>query len=318
MGHTNATELRTAANVEELHRLLAADGVGPGWSKPEPSLWPSPRSRFVPAYWSYARAKPMLDAASRLVSTEFAEQRSLILFNPAPGNTYATARTMITAFQMVMPGESSRNHRHTPNALRLVMDAGPRAYTVVDDKKIPMLPGDVLIQPNWCWHGLQNDGAESAYWVQFVDVPLVHFLEPMFVEDYPGGFEHTYPVGESSPFRFPFAQIRDRLDEAPESGSGERELELGPPYLDTMGLHVSRLEAGAGSAAPRSTANSIFVVIEGHGQSTIDGREFEWRRGDVLVVPAWRSHSYRAIERSHLLRVTDEPVLRKLNWLKTE
>jgi gentisate 1,2-dioxygenase len=318
MGHANAVELTTAAGMEELRRALAAAGMGPGWAKPEPSLWPSPKSRFLPAHWSYARAKPALDAASRLVTTEFAEQRSLILFNPAPGNTYATTRTMITAYQMVVPGESSRNHRHTPNALRVVTEGGPRAYTVTDGKNIPMLAGDVLIQPNWCWHGLQNDGDEAAYWVQFVDVPLVHFLEPMFVEDYPGGFERSYPVDEASSFRFPFAQIRDRLDEAPESRPGERGIELGPPHLDTMAIYVARLEAGSGSTAPRSTANSIFVVIEGHGQSTIDEREFEWHRGDVLVVPAWRRHAYRALEQSYLLRVTDEPVLRKLNWLKTE
>jgi gentisate 1,2-dioxygenase len=317
MGHTNASRLATAAKLEELYGVLAAAGMGPGWNKPEPSLWPSPKSRFLPAHWSYEGAKPALDSASRLIETEFAEQRSLILFNPVPGNSYATVRTLITAYQMVMPGETSRNHRHTPNALRLVMDAGPGAYTVVDDKKIPMLPGDVLIQPNWCWHGLQNDGAESAYWIQFVDVPLVHFLEPMFVEPHPAPFEGARAVDERSPMRFAFAQICERLDAQPEAGPGAREVELGPPHLDTMALHVARLEAGAGSAAPRSTANSIFAVIDGRGRSTIDGREFEWRRGDVFVVPAWRGHAYRALERSHLLRVSDEPVLRKLNWLRT-
>src|SRR5712691_10025770 len=119
----------------------------------------------------------------------------------------------------------------------------------------------------------------------------------MLVKPYPGGFKRTTAVDERSTVRFAFEQIRDRLDARPESRPGEREVELGPPYLDTMGPHVSRLEAGAGSTAKRSTANSIFAVIDGCGESIVDEREFEWRRGDVFVVPAWRGHAYRALER---------------------
>jgi gentisate 1,2-dioxygenase len=225
---------------------------------------------------------------------------------------------MVCAYQMVMPREASRNHRHTANALRLVTEAGPDAYTLVDGKKLPMLPGDVLIQPNWCWHGLQNDGAGAAYWIQFVDVPLVHFLEPMFVEPQPEDLADAGAVDEGPPMRFTFAQVCERLEAASESRPGEREIELGPPSLDTMALHVTRLEAGAASAPRRSTANCIFAVIDGHGRSLVDGCEFEWRRGDVFAAPAWRGHSHVAMERSHLLRVSDEPVMRKLNWLRTQ
>jgi len=314
----NAAEFAAARNMEDLYALLAAAGMGPGWNKPEPSLWPSPRPAFVPAHWSYSVANAALDAAGKFVSTELAERRNLILFNPAPGNTYGTARTMICAYQMVMPGETARSHRHTPNALRLVMDASPRAYTIVNGKKLPMLPGDVLLTPNWCWHGHQNESGERAYWIDFLDAPLVHFLEPMFFEPFPGGVERTDEVDERSPMRFPFAAIASRLDAQAESRPGEREVPLGPPHIDTMALCVTRLAAGAGSTAGRSTANSIFAVIDGHGRSSIDDKEFEWRRGDVFVVPAWRSHAYRALERSHLLRVTDEPLMRKLNWLRHE
>ncbi len=78
--------------------------------------------------------------------------------------------------------------------------------------------------------------------------------------------------------RFPYTAIRSRLDAQAESQPGEREVKLGPPYLDTMALHLTRLEAGFSSAAKRSTANSIFAVIGGHGTSSIDDKEFEWRR----------------------------------------
>jgi gentisate 1,2-dioxygenase len=318
MGHMTTAEFAAARNMEELYALLAAAGMGPGWNKPEPSLWLSPKSAFVPAHWPYSAAKPALDAAGRFVSTELAERRNLILFNPVPGNTYGTARTMICAYQMVMPGETARSHRHTPNALRLVIDASPRAYTVVDGKKLPMLPGDVLLTPNWSWHGHRNESADCAYWIDFLDAPLVHFLEPMFFEPFPGGAERTEAVDEKSPMRFPIAEIRARLEAQAESRPGERELRLGPPHIETMALTVTRLAAGAGSAAGRSTANSIFAVIDGHGRSSIDDREFEWRRGDVFIVPTWRRHRCRALEESLLLRVSDEPLMRKLNWLRQQ
>jgi gentisate 1,2-dioxygenase len=318
MGEVNEAGFAAAGSMERLYELLQQTGMGPGWNKPEPSLWPLPKKNFVPAHWKYALAKPALDAAGLYVDTEFAERRNLILFNPAAGDRYATARTMITAYQMVMADETARSHRHSPNAMRLVVDARPGAYTVVEGKKIPMVPGDVLLTPNGCWHGHQNESDGSAYWIDFLDAPLVHLLGPMFFEHFPGGLERAVEVDERSPMRFAFADVQRRMDSAAETQPGRRELRIGPPFLDTMAVYVSRLEAGCEFAAERSTASSIFAVIEGHGQSVVDGQEFEWRRGDVYVVPSWHRHACKAAGRSHLLRVTDEPVLQKFNWLRQE
>jgi gentisate 1,2-dioxygenase len=298
--------------IEQLYRHLEAAGMGPGWSKPEPSLWSSPRENFVPAHWSYAVARAALDQAGSLVSTELAERRNLILFNPIPGNSYATVRTMISAYQMVMPGESARSHRHTPNALRLVIDAAPGNYTVVNGKKLPMLPGDVLLTPNWAWHGHRNESSERGYWIDFLDVPMVHFLEPMFFEPFPGGgIEQAREVDERSPMRFAFKDIRRRLED-------QESVELGPPKLDTIALHVLRLSPGQSFHSHRTTANSVFAVIEGEGVSTIGGTQFRWKRGDVLAAPAWRQQQHQASSGSYLLRVTDEPLMRRLNWFREE
>ena len=318
MGQVSEAGFAAADSMERLYELLQATGMGPGWNKPEPSLWPLPKETFVPAHWKYALAKPALDAAGLYVDTEHAERRNLILFNPSAVDRYATARTMIAAYQMVMANETARSHRHSPNALRLVVDARPGAYTVVQGKKIPMAAGDVLLTPNWCWHGHQNESDGSAYWIDFLDAPLVHLLGPMFFEQFPGGMERTAERDEHSPMRFPYAEIRRRLDSGAESHPGRRDLRIGPPYLDTMAIFVSRFEAGGTFVAERTTANSIFAVIEGSGSSIVDEKEIDWRRGDVFVVPSWHRHTCRAVERSHLLRVTDEPVLQKFNWLRQE
>lgn len=318
MTQAKAAALAATRNMEELISVLGETGMGPGWAKPEPSLWPSPRQNFVPAHWSYAVSKPALDAAGKYVSTELAERRNLILYNPIPGNNYATVRTLISAYQMVMPHETARSHRHSPNALRLVVDTGAKAYTIVAGKKIPMLPGDVLLTPNWAWHGHSNEGDERAYWIDFLDVPTMHFLEAMFFESYPDGIEKTDVVDAASPYRFPFDVSRKRLDEAADAGPGHRCIELGPPHMETVGLRVHRIEGKSTVSPAKTTANSVFAVMEGSGATEIDGARFEWARGDVIAAPAWRSVRHEAKERSFLLQVTDEPLFKKLNWLRTE
>jgi Cupin domain len=142
-------ELAQSGSLEELYGKLAKVGMGAGWNKPTPSLWAAPRKTFVPTHWTYEQARGALDAAGRLINTELAERRNLILFNPAEGNTYGTVRTLVAAYQMIMPGEWARAHRHTPNALRLILDAEPGTYTEVDGTNIAMEPGDVLLTPNW-------------------------------------------------------------------------------------------------------------------------------------------------------------------------
>ncbi|OGA12699.1 MAG: hypothetical protein A3G25_12245 [Betaproteobacteria bacterium RIFCSPLOWO2_12_FULL_63_13] len=305
-----------AESIERLYELLHATGMGPGWNKPEPSLWPLPKRTFVPAHWQYSLSRPAMDAAGRFVGTELAERRNLILFNPAAGDRYATARTMVAAYQMVKANETARSHRHSPNALRLVVDTRPGAYTVVEGKKIPMVPGDVLLTPNWCWHGHSNESDGNAYWIDFLDAPLVHLLGPMFFEPFPGGMERTEEVDESSPMRFPFAAVRARLDSMTPPGS--KQVRLGPPYLDSMALFVTRLESGSTVVTERATDNSIFAVIEGGGRSIVEETEFEWRRGDVFVVPSWHKHTFRAAQTSYVLRVSDEPVMEKFNWRRQE
>src|SRR5436305_15114284 len=132
---TNPDQLKNAGSLDELYSLLKPLNAGAGWKKPAPSLWDEPRKTFVPHCWRYDQARAALDAAGRLINTELAERRNLILYNPVPGNNYATARTLLAAYQMILPGERARSHRHTPNALRLIVDAEPGAYTIVDGVK---------------------------------------------------------------------------------------------------------------------------------------------------------------------------------------
>jgi gentisate 1,2-dioxygenase len=317
-------ELARCGTLEELYGKLAKVGMGAGWNKPTPSLWASPRKTFRPTHWSYAQARGALDAAGRLINTELAERRNLILFNPAEGNTYATVRTLVAAYQMIMPGEWARVHRHTPNALRLILDAAPGTYTEVDGVNIAMEPGDVLLTPNWSTHGHGNNSKSNAYWLDVLDAPLVQLLEPMFFEPLDEDASHaafeTEPAAPTtdSPFVFTLAETVRRLDAAEPTPDGPfgTAIELGNPALETASLHMMRLAPGVRTATYQSTANNIYAIVRGAGATTVDSDRFAWSRGDVIAAPAWRAHFHEASEDALVFRVTDAPVLHKLGFYR--
>jgi len=332
-------QLASTESLDALYPKLAEMGVCPGWNKPTPSLWPAPKKSFQPVHWSYSQAKGALDAAGRLIRTELAERRNLLLYNPIEGNTYATTRTIVAAYQMIMPGERAPSHRHVPNALRLILDAGEGAYTIVNGKRYAMLSGDVVLTPNWCWHGHGNEGSAPAYWIDFLDVPLVQILEPMFFERHPDHFEpegteaddaldvpdHISGMGNAKgtsaaegTWAFPRQQTEDRLSRAQADPSGHfgTQIELGHPAMDTISLWMMRLGPNKRTASYRTTANNIYAVIRGHGATIIDGRRFEWERGDVIAVPTWYEHHHEASTDAVLFRVTDEPTMSKLGYLR--
>jgi len=318
-------DLAQSGSLEELYGKLEKVRMGAGWNKPTPSLWAAPRKTFVPAHWAYEQARGALDAAGRLINTELAERRNLILVNPAEGNTYGTVRTLVAAYQMIMPGEWARAHRHTPNALRLILDAEPGTYTEVDGTNIAMEPGDVLLTPNWSTHGHGNNSKACAYWLDFLDAPLVQLLEPMFFEpceeEGHEAFEqeHAAPTTDS-PFVFTLKETLRRFDERKPDPGGPfgTQIALGAPALDTTALFMMRLAPGVRTATHRTTANNIFAVVRGTGATTVDGGRFAWRRGDVIAAPAWRPHFHEASDDAILFRITDEPVMQRLGFYRVE
>jgi|SRR5579862_6859000 len=316
-------ELARSGSLEELYGKLNQVGIAPGWNKKVASLWPAPQKNFAPAHWTYEQARGALDAAGRLINTELAERRNLILFNPASGESYGTVRTMVSAYQMILPGEWARAHRHTPNALRLILDAEPGVYTDVNGVKLAMEPGDVLLTPNWSSHGHGNDSRASAYWLDFLDVPLVQLLEPMFfepAEEVTNAASDGATPTKDSPFVFPLSETLRRLDAAPSDPAGPfaTHVELGNPAMDTIGLSMMRLSPHVVTAPYRTTANNIYAVVKGSGATTVDGERFAWQRGDVIAAPAWRPHCHEADEDALLLRVSDEPVMQRLGFHRVE
>jgi gentisate 1,2-dioxygenase len=309
--------MTTMKTLDELYVAIEQLSMEGGWHRRQPALWPEPKAKLLPAQWRYADVKPILEAAGHLVDHHLAERRNLTLTNPLQGNWYSTVRTLVAAYQSIKPGENALSHRHTPNALRIILE-GHGTYTVVNGTRVEMRPGDVLLTPSWHWHSHEAIGPDECFWVDVLDVPLVHLLEPMFFEHHP---ERCEPVKEnvaSSPLAFRWEDSVHRLDaqtESPEHGTAELEIELGSPAMKTIAVHVQRMSAGFESTLHKTTANAVFTVLSGSGTSRIGEREFNWSRGDVLAVPSWQPYQHHVMEDAHLVRVSDEPVMRAFDFL---
>lgn len=309
-------QVLATTNLDELYPVLSALHMTPGWHKKRASLWTAPRTEFCPLHWRYDIGRIALDQAGRWIGTDLAERRNYLLFNPVGDNDYDTVRTLVVAFQMIKPGEYARAHWHTPNAMRLILDASPGCYTVVNGVKLPMCTGDFLLTPGGCWHSHYNEGDTNAYWIDVLDVPLVHLLEPMFFEVSPDLTQRVESEPADHPYYFPPANTMPALKAVPAI-NGVKRLELDTQaHIPTVAIAYFELAAGSRRDFGRNTANRIFAVISGRGVARVGELTVEWMRGDVIAVPSWAEHEISAHGDSVLLEVSDLPVMRKLGFYR--
>ncbi len=142
-----------------------------------------PGTACVPAHWSYAQVRPQLMRACGLVTKKEAERRVLCLENPSLRGTTFIATSLFAGLQIIMPGEVAPSHRHTPSALRFIVE-GEGAYTAVAGEKLPMAPGDFVVTPAWAWHDHGNETDKPVVWMDGLDVPLIRSLNAMFFQFY--------------------------------------------------------------------------------------------------------------------------------------
>jgi gentisate 1,2-dioxygenase len=311
---------RDIPTLEALYEAAGGVNFTPGWvPRKKPILWKEPRSEYVPAHWTYEDAKAGLDAAGRLIDVSLAERRNLVMRNPTPSANFETSRTLVCAYQMILPGEHAPSHRHSSHALRVIIDS-KGSYSVVDGEKTPMETGDVVLTPGWCWHGHGHDGDEPAYWFDGLDVPLTHLLEPMFFQEHPERHEKVESVVQTSPYRFRREDIARRLDAARADNEGFHgpRITLEAPTMPPMGLTMERLQSGGTTRRYRTTANTIFHITDGSGETTVGDQHYTWTRGDTIVAPGWNAISHHAKSDAQWFAMSDEPLLRFSHYYRFE
>lgn len=311
-------ELNSLPSLDALDRALTSMSMTAGWIKREaPILYPEMRSRFVPAHWRYAQAKAGMLSAGRLIGTDLAERRNFIMRNPIPNNDIATTRTLICAYQSILPGEKARSHRHAPHALRVILESRG-SYSIVDGEKTPMESGDIVLTPGWSWHGHGHDGNEQAYWFDGLDVPLTQLLEPMFFEEHPQGWEQVHTVTERSPMRFAWVDTLAGLGKArpDEAGHFGKTITLPAPTMPTIQLRVHQWGNGWRNRPYRHAANMIYVVMQGEGRSKIGDQNFEWKFGDTIAAPAWNRIEHHASADTVMFEMSDEALMRWAHYYR--
>jgi gentisate 1,2-dioxygenase len=150
-----------------------------------------PEPRAIPYLWPSSLLEALVRDAGEAVPVG-EERRALQLFNPGLAGRWATTNTMIAAVQLLLPGEVARAHRHTPTAIRFIME-GDGAYTSVDGERVCMAPGDLILTPSWAWHDHGNETDRPVVWMDGLDIPLVQALDAMFFQFYA---ERQVPVSK--------------------------------------------------------------------------------------------------------------------------
>src|ERR671936_1943425 len=182
----DAAQTCREAALQTLFEMLKPLSLAPLWTQYRAMLTPTPQGKARPYLWRYADLRPHLLRSGELVSTREAERRVLMLMNPGLEGQAAATSTLFAGMQLILPGEIAPAHRHSPSALRVIVE-GLGAYTAVDGERCLMEPGDLILTPSWSWHDHGNETTEPMVWLDGLDVPLVRgALQAAFFEPYPG------------------------------------------------------------------------------------------------------------------------------------
>jgi gentisate 1,2-dioxygenase len=88
--------------------------------------------------------------------------------------------------------------------------------------------------------------------------------------------------------------------------------------MPTMGLSLQRLGSGTRTRPFRTSANTIYVVMQGAGRSTVGDAAIDWSHGDTFVAPCWHRIEHRAESDTVLFAMSDEPLMRFARYYRFE
>jgi gentisate 1,2-dioxygenase len=343
----NRTEPAAAGDrsMDALYEALKSKQMGALWQQqagpPPPGAM---RGRSAPHLWHGSEVQSLMSWAAELVTPgPEAERRVLTLSNPGG--------TLAAAVQMVQPGEVAPSHRHTPAAIRFILQ-GRGATTIVDGEPCVMSPGDLVLTPAWSWHGHISEGDGPMLWMDGLDAPAIRALGAGFdFEEYPeGGIQPAGKPAGDSYNRYGAAHLRPLWGQATSNVSPllvypwrqtEQALRnlasvdaspfddvameytnpvTGGHVLPTIGCCVQLLRPGVHTQAHRHSTSAVYHVFRGRGSTVIDGASYDWEPGDFLLLPprAWHEHINSSNEEAILFSITDGPIFESLNLYREE
>jgi gentisate 1,2-dioxygenase len=158
---------------------LSKHDMAPLWVVLKNIIPDEPKSVCAPAIWHFKDVKPIVMEAGDIISAKEATRRVIILENPTLRGQSRSTQSLYAGLQLIMPGEIAPVHRHTPAAIRFILD-GEGAYTQVEGEKTIMSRGDFVLTPNWCAHDHGNTSKQPMIWLDVLDIPTINFFETCF------------------------------------------------------------------------------------------------------------------------------------------
>jgi len=342
-----------SAELQALHARLAEYSLGGHWQTREQN------PDLVPHLWPWSAIYSCLMESGEVVKLggveDAANRRTVQLVNPALTNRKATSRTLQMSIQLVKPGERAECHRHTPAALRFIVEGDGTGYTTVEGEEMLMEPGDLVLTPNWTWHDHFNPGKNNIVWLDVLDAHLTRHLD--------AGFHESYGEGPAQPTikrdgycRQQYGAIRPRITHSSNAAlpynykwrdtlralhdvaaAGERDTHdgvlleyahpiTGGPTMPTIGCWVQMIPPGESTTAHRHTSSTIYHAFQGEGLAVVGpkkgaGKELSWNAHDCFFVPSWNWHHFENKSKKDpaiLFSVTDRPVLESLSLFREE
>ncbi|MDA8258706.1 MAG: cupin domain-containing protein [Betaproteobacteria bacterium] len=299
---------------EDYRAALTEKNLVPLWPSLRAVLPPGkPAIRTRPTCWSYQGLRPLLMRAGELTPIEKAERRVLVLANPGHGlEKMQASATIYLGMQLLQPGEWAPAHRHTPNAVRMIVE-GEGAYTTVEGEKCPMSRGDLILTPTGMWHEHGHDGNDPVVWLDVLDLPIVYYCEASYVtegkaqtvtaeggeQDFMRGGVVPAPMfvrsGKAFPMlRYPWVDVRRTLE---TMAARRPELEAvqvayvnpenGHDCQRILGYSALMLRPGERLAMPARSTAMVFHQIEGAAAVSAAGADFRLDAADTCCIPGY-------------------------------
>ena len=345
------TDLGTLEDLPLDYRdSLAAQNLVPLWPALRSVLpYDKPDRLCRPTLWRYSEMRPLMLRAGDLTPMEKAERRVLMLTNPGlnPGVIGPRATPSIfLGLQMILPGEFAPTHKHSPSAIRFVIE-GEGGYTVVEGERCPMEKGDLILTPSGLWHEHGDTGRGPVVWLDALDLPVVYAIEASYATDgneqsgsnAPDRSQTHYRRAGLMPYnrlgktpdpfalkRFPWSEVREALVAMAAHNPRDEVAHLayvnpetGQPCMNILGFSALALRPGETWAPQIRSTSAVLHVIEGHGEATIDGQLLKFDESDTIAAPTWADIKVRngGDKPAFLFLVDDAPMQRKLGFYET-
>ncbi len=337
--------------INQLLDAFKKANLQPLWTLEKDIMPLVPKPQSIPFLWKWNELYNMAEEAGEIITLDKGgDRRAIALANPGLGGMPFATETLWMAVQWLNGREVAPAHRHTPQAIRFIID-GAGSYSTVEGDRVYLERGDLVINPPLLLHDHGSDSDERAIWIDGLDIPLTRYLNSNFFEHGSKDVQEVEKINNFSVLKYGSGTLRPAwerkkpaysplstfkwektekaLNDLEKSGDfcpyDDVALEYinplsGEPVMRTFSCWIQMIRPNIHTKAHREVCSTVYYVFEGSGYSIIDGVKFEWEKGDLFVIPNWACHEHvnPTKEKALLFSINDRPTLELLDKYRME